>query len=77
MRITVTNTSNEDLYVERVNCRDTSVMKPRESKRCIYSSNSGWVVVVARNRDVSTAGACSDSLKATSAAQETKLGFGR
>ena len=77
MRFTVTNNSNEDLYVERVNCRDTSVMKPRESKRCIYSSAAGWVVVVARNRDVEAAGACSDSLKATSAAQESKLGFGR
>ena len=77
MRFTVTNTSNEDLYVNRVSCRDASVMKPRESKRCIYSSATGWTVVVARDRDVNTAGACSDSLKATSAAQESKLGFGR
>ncbi len=76
MRFTVTNTSGEDLYVDRVNCRDTSVMKPRESKRCIYSSASGWVVVVARNRDIAGGGACSDATKATSAAQETKLGFG-
>ena len=77
MRFTVTNTSGEDLYVERVNCRDTSVMKPRESKRCIYSSGSGWVVVVARNRDIAAGGACSDALKATAASQETKLGFGK
>jgi hypothetical protein len=77
MRLTVTNTSSEDLYVERVNCKETSIVKPHESKRCIYSSNSGWAVVVARNRDIAGGGACSNAFSAASAAQETKLGLGR
>ena len=83
MRFTVTNTGTEDLYVERVNCGETSKMKPRDSKRCIYSSKAGWVVLVAKYRDVnnpssgSSPNTCSEAFNAASSVQESKLGFGR
>jgi hypothetical protein len=69
--------------VERVNCRETSKMKPRDSKRCIYASKAGWVVLVAKYRDVnnpSSGGSpntCSEAFNAASSLQESKLGFGR
>ncbi|MBI2679099.1 MAG: hypothetical protein HYX28_09990 [Candidatus Koribacter versatilis] len=82
MRFTVTNIGTEELYVDRVNCKEVSRMKPRDSKRCIYASKSGWVVVVAKSKDIfnpSSGGAntCGEGFNALTTMQESKLGVGK
>ncbi|MDP9266732.1 MAG: hypothetical protein M3P27_00215 [Acidobacteriota bacterium] len=79
MRFTVTNIGSEELYVDRVNCKEVSRIKPRDSKRCIYAAKSGWVVVVAKSRDVlnpSSGGAnvCGEGFNALTTMQESKVG---
>jgi hypothetical protein len=82
MRFTVTNLGTEELYVDRVNCKEVSRMKPRDSKRCIYASKAGWVVVVAKSKDVlnpSSGGTntCGEGFSALSTMQESKVGVGK
>jgi hypothetical protein len=79
MRFTVTNIGTEELYVDRVNCKEVSRIKPRDSKRCIYASKTGWVVVVAKSRDVLNpssggANACGEGFNALTTMQESKVG---
>jgi len=52
MKLTVTNTSLEDLWVERLNCAQGGRLRPAESRSCVYSSNEGWAVLAAKYRDV-------------------------
>ena len=82
MRFTVTNIGTEELYVDRVNCKEVSRIKPRDSKRCIYASKSGWVVVVAKSRDVLNpssggANACGEGFNALTTMQESKVGVSK
>lgn len=52
MRVTLTNTSLEDLWVERVDCGEGGRMKPLEIRQCAYGSKTGWVALAARYKDV-------------------------
>jgi hypothetical protein len=52
MRVTITNTSLEDLWVERVNCGEGGKLRPAESRRCVYGSKTGWAMLAAKYRDV-------------------------
>jgi len=81
MRFTVTNIGNEELYVDRVNCREVSRIKPRDSKRCIYSSSTGWIVRVAKVKDLfdrsGSATACKQAFEDASPAQTTQAAASR
>ena len=52
MRVTLTNTSLEDLWVERVNCGEGGRMKPLEIRQCVYGAKTGWVALAAKYKDV-------------------------